>query len=309
VKSRRFGKGTIHHGAGLEQVLTSLRVEPDVRVEGGAKFPCAAAGGGKVSIGDRGGIVFQHRRLPDREIYFIANTSTTPVDFPVSFRCAGRKPSFWNADTGRITMAAAFTQTNGRTHIPLHLAPSESTFVVFGEMIGAEVAGAAASNKPASETIATLEGPWTVSFNGQGAPAETVFETLGDWAAHPDDAIRHYSGTAIYQKSFTLPEPVRGTRTVLALGKVADIATIEVNGRTAGTAWTTPWAIDITAAVRSGENTIRIHVTNSWHNRLVDDAKRPENERQSYVSQPYRDAGSVLRPGGLLGPVLIKRVR
>ncbi|MCU0779366.1 MAG: hypothetical protein MUF86_17095, partial [Akkermansiaceae bacterium] len=290
IKSHKAGRGAVHDGVELGRVLADLGVHPDVMVTSAVTNPllCAAAGAGKIGLGKQGGIIFKHRTAPGQEIYFLANTSGDPVAFTASLRAAGCQPELWNADTATTAKAAAFTQRDGRTLVPLRLAPSESIFLVFGDPVSPDAAGTATANTPEFETIATLNGPWTVRFAGPGAPAETVFETLTDWAKHPDDAIRHHSGTAVYETSVTLAEPAKGRRTVLELGEVGVIATVVVNGREAGTAWTTPWQMDISDFVAAGKNSVQIRVANTWNNRLVGDAARPVEQRLSYASQPYR---------------------
>lgn len=307
VKNRGFGKGAIHDGVGLDQVLAGLGVAPDVRVEGAPKLVCAAAGGGRIGIGGRGGIVFHHRSAADCEIYFLANTGKDSASFTASLRGGGRKPELWDAISGRIA-DAAFTQQGGRTLVPLRLGPAESIFIVFAEPIATDAANTALSNTPAFETVATPGGPWTVRFDGLGAPAETAFDSLTDWSLHPDKAIRHYSGTGVYETGFTLAGAAAGRRTLIDLGEVGVIATVQVNGREAGTVWTAPWRIDISSLVKAGDNTLHIKVANTWHNRMVADEGLPKPQRQTHVSQPYRfGPDEPLQHSGLLGPVRILR--
>jgi hypothetical protein len=286
-----------------------VNVTRDVELIDGGELVCAAAGAGGIGVRDQGGIVFKHRSTPDCELYFLGNTSNKPADFTASLRVAGRRPTLWNAVTGGISDAAAFTQQDGRTLIPLHLEASESVFVVFRESIESNAKGEADSNRPNYAIVATLDGPWAVRFNGQGVAKELVFDTLTDWAMHPSDAIKHYAGTAEYGIRFTLPKPAEDKRTVLELGEVAVIATVVVNGKEAGTIWTTPWEIDITPFVKPGQNDLSVRVANTWNNRLVADAARPPDQRQSYVSQPYRfKPDDPLHKGGLLGPVILKQL-
>ncbi len=305
---RKFGQGTVYDGVSLEQVLAEVGVGRDVAIEGESNLPCSASDPERIGLGERGGIVFKHRSAPGGEVYFLANTSDRPVEFTASLRVAGRQPELWNADTGRIVPAAAFRQQGGRTVLPLRLAPTESLFVVFGSSIPADATGPAVSNTPAHVVAAALDGPWRVRFQGQGAPADIQFASLTDWAEHPDDAIKHYSGTAVYETSFTLATAGRNQRTVLELGNVGVIATVVVNGREAGTVWAPPWQADISPLVTAGTNSLQIRVANTWNNRLVADSTRPEGQRQSYVSQAYVfPARSPLLQGGLLGPVRVIR--
>lgn len=219
---------------------------------------------------------------------------------------SGRKPELWNADSSDITVVSNFTQRDGRTEIPLRLNAAESIFVVFGAKIASTASAHAIPTEYAVQT--TLNGPWTVNFEGQGAPKEITFPTLTDWSTHPDAAIRGYSGTARYASRFTLGQVTKNQRTVLSLGEVAVIATVFINGKEAGIAWTTPWEINISDFVKAGENTLEIRVANQWHNRLVTDAALPPDQRYTHSSEAYKAPGKdPFRKSGLLGPVHIKQ--
>jgi hypothetical protein len=309
TKRRSFGKGTVYQGVALGEVLSDLGLAPDFLVEDNPQLRWATAGTSgnqAVGIGEAGGILFTHRAAADHDAYFLSNTGDETATFTASLRTSGRQPELWDAATGMTHPATAYTQQDGRTRIPLSLAPSESVFIVFTSPIAPDASGTAGTNHPARETLASLNGPWTVRFNGQGAPAETTFDTLTDWSQHPDPAIRHYAGTAIYQSSFDLTEIPQDRNITLALGEAGVIAKVIVNGSEAGTAWCEPWETAIGSHLKSGTNTLEIHVTNTWNNRLVADAGLPAADRQSYISE-----GNLFRPkdpllkSGLTGPVVI----
>jgi hypothetical protein len=98
---------------------------------------------------------------------------------------------------------------------------------------------------------------------------------------------------------------------------VHDIAHVYLNGHDLGTVWTSPWEVDITNFLKSGENALIIEVTNCWANRLIGDASlAPESRFSSsnvrLVSKRgnYREfeayaADDPLMPSGLIGPVKI----
>jgi hypothetical protein len=307
VKQRSFGKGVIYDGVSLGEVFSKLGLKPDVRVEDHPSLPCAVAHAKGMGIGKNGGIVFKHRGSPEREIYFLSNTSNQAVNFTASLRISGRQPWLWNTVAGTITKAEAFTQHEGRTRIPLQLAAGENIYVVFEEPIASEASGMKRSNAPELETLVAIEGPWIVRFDGQGAPAETIFPALIDWTKHNDATIRHYAGSAVYETKFTLGEtPSRKKPLFLDLGEAAIMAAVTVNGREVGTLWCPPWKIDVGGFVHAGENSLQIRVVNTWHNRLVADAGKPENERLSHISQPYRvKPETPPATSGLLGPVRV----
>jgi hypothetical protein len=72
-----------------------------------------------------------HRRTEDADIYFVANPKYEAVDTICSFRVDGRRPEFWDPDTGKQCKAAVYTQANGITKLPIHFEQAGSVFVVF----------------------------------------------------------------------------------------------------------------------------------------------------------------------------------
>lgn len=154
----------------------------------------------------------------------------------------------------------------------------------------------------------SLQGPWEVQFDPAfGGPAGPVrFDSLQDWSANTDTAIRYYSGTAEYIKSFDWRNAgkVRGP-VWLELGKVANIAAVRLNGVDCGVAWTPPYRVEVTKALKRGANELRISVTNTWANRLTGDRRLPEGQRITRTTAPDHLDGGLL-PAGLLGPVRIE---
>jgi hypothetical protein len=92
----------------------------------------------------------------------------------------------------------------------------------------------------------------------------------------------------------------------LNVGKVANIAEVFVNGVNCGIAWTAPYRVDITKALKQGNNQLKIEVTNTWANRIMGDQRLPEDKRITKTNAPYRLEGKPLLEAGLLGPVVIE---
>jgi hypothetical protein len=91
---------------------------------------------------------------------------------------------------------------------------------------------------------------------------ETPF-ALEAWTKTP---LANFSGTAIYEKSFNLPDSYRDKKLVLDLGRVSSVAEVYVNGRQAGTLVWSPYKLDITEFVKPGENRLKIRLTNTEAN-------------------------------------------
>jgi hypothetical protein len=129
-------------------------------------------------------------------------------------------------------------------------------------------------------------------------------QQLFDWSQHADDQIRYFSGHVRYTTTFKYKERVKG-RVVLQLPKVKDIAHIWVNGHDCGIAWTAPYEVDITKALKKGKNTLEIEVVNTWHNALrgADQGKAPYDG--IWTNAQYRTPGDALLPAGLLKDPII----
>jgi hypothetical protein len=157
--------------------------------------------------------------------------------------------------------------------------------------------------------VATLAGPWEISFDPRwGGPEKIVFEQLEDWTHRPEEGIRYYSGAATYSKQFDLPAAALRPRSglFLDLGKVKNVARVRLNGRDLGVVWTAPWRVDISRAAKARANHLAIEVVNLWPNRLIGDAKLPPDRRRTTTNVvKFSQPGSSPLPSGLLGPVTI----
>lgn len=162
-----------------------------------------------------------------------------------------------------------------------------------------------------------VNGPWQVGFPAQmDVPQQATFERLMSWTEHPQAAVRYFSGTATYQRSFELSADRLGTdrNVLLDLGQVESLAEVLVNGRNLGVFWKPPFVVDITGLAQPGTNTLEVRVTNAWLNRLIGDKQHPQGFPDAGPLQfkPYLAAdisnrlGNQPIPAGLLGPVRIR---
>ena len=255
----------------------------------------------------RGDFAWNHRMAPGVDIYFIANQKDKGEGVVVSLRAVGRVPEIWNPETGEIRQAGQWTIKNGRTELPLHLEAGESTFIVLQTQTK-QTENTKGINRVEITTVQTLPENWSVQFDPAfGGPKQAVqFTTLTDWTTNTDPAVKYYSGTAVYSTDVELKKAKKGERICLDLGRVEKIAEITVNGVSCGVAWTAPYRVEISKALKPGKNRIEIAVSNTWINRLIGDSKLPENQRITYTYNPlYRLEDKKITPSGLIGPVRI----
>jgi hypothetical protein len=253
-------------------------------------------------------LAFVHRALPDGDIYWVVNRNARRETLEASFRVTGKAPELWHAETGSVE-PASYLIANGRTIVPLRLAPDDAVFVVFRK---AAAAPARALPDPVESELLTVAGPWQVAFQpGRGAPATARFDALGSWSENADPGIKYFSGTATYKASFDVPAHwfVSGARLWFDLGDVKNLAEVKVNGAPLGTVWKAPFRVDATEALKPGPNTIEIKVANLWVNRLIGDKQPGVPRTYTYTAVEFYKADSPLLPSGLLGPVRIVGVK
>ena len=291
VVQHRFGKGRVFWGMPVEKTLATMNLPPDFTA---------------TSNDANAEVRFIHRRDRAADIYFVANQRGGVLDIEAGFRVCGMQPEVWDPVTGQTRNAVAFRQAVGRTFVPLHLDRAGSVFVVFRTPIAGDAAGKAKDNDPAFQEVMTLKGPWTVAFApGWGAPEAVAFTELWDWSKRPEDGIKYYSGTAVYRTKFDW-NATRFGAARLDLGVVAVIAEVRVNGVDCGIAWTGPYRVDISKALKQGRNELEVRVANTWANRLIGDEHLDASARSTWTSYHSFTKDSPLVRSGLLGPVTIQ---
>jgi hypothetical protein len=78
-----------------------------------------------------------------------------------------------------------------------------------------------------------------------------------------------------------------------------------VNGQSLGIVWKTPFRVNVTEALKEGENTLEIKVINLWVNRLIGDQQPDAGEKITYTTMRFYRADAPLLPSGLMGPVVL----
>jgi hypothetical protein len=272
---------------------------------------------------------YTHRRAGELDIYFVSNRTDKRIETVGQFRVSGAFPQRWDPLSGNIFTLPEYHDDEEFTSIPLQFDACQSYFIVFEH--GLDLSGAGrirAGNFPEKKKIKTIEGPWRVSFDpAWGGPSSVIFENLVDWTTRPEEGIRYYSGRAVYHNTFDLP--AAGTvhdslLYYLELGEVNHMARVTLNGRILGIVWTTPRRVDITRAIQKAGNELEIEVVNLWPNRLIGDARFPDDgikdgqwpawlkegqrrnsKRLTFTTyQAYRASDPLIK-SGLIGPVII----
>ena len=328
-----YGNGVIWWGQELINPHRGIHGDPDslsLYPEYSLTEKLLADNGFKPDFKASGSIRYTHKTTSDREIYFISNRTGNEVADTCHFRDGHKTAQLWDAVTGKIRLLPDILFRDGITGIPVKLAPYQSFFIVFYKSdINNKNRLSEEKNFPGKSLLMTLDGSWSVAFDTLwGGPSKIEFEKLTDWSLRPEDGIKHYSGKAVYEKTFSLPEPEKSHKKSeiwLNLGNVKNIAKVKLNNRDLGIVWTSPWEVNISDALRQTNNHLEITVINLWINRLIGDESEPwdgvENgkwpewlingtkrptKRYTFTTHRYYTKGDPLAESGLIGPVRIE---
>ena len=289
------------------------------------------------------GIAYAHRVDDAYNIYFLANQTNKTQQFSAKFRNADTVAVLYHPVENTYSWTHT---ANNKTSIDICLAPYESVFIIFGTRLNcialtlvkesygrAELQNAPINAKDLTDIsqedslrvtncsqagnnsfpgreqniprLGTNTLLWDVSFRESGLMLKG--QQLFDWSQHEDDRIRYFSGHARYTTTWKLKkDEVPQGRACLSFPNVKDIAHVWINGKDCGIAWTAPYEVEITGALKKGKNTIEIEVVNTWHNALrgADQGKAPYEG--IWTNAKYRTKGDALLPAGLIAQPEIK---
>ncbi|BAU55722.1 glycosyl hydrolase [Mucilaginibacter gotjawali] len=322
ITTRRYGLGRIIFGGELDKQINDLY--PEYELTAGILKQMHVL----TDFGSDKPVRYTHRTSPGWDIYFVANKTSDPEKTEAVFRSVKGAPELWDPITGETRKLPQFKVKGSQTTIPLQFDAYQSYFIVFHSG-GAAKPSANKDNFPVLNKIETLNGSWQVSFDPKkGGPAKTTFNELADWTKSPVEGVKYYSGIAVYRKDFTLPGNVSIThgKIYLDLGDIKNLARVKLNGKDLGVIWTAPWHVDISSALKHGNNQLEIEVANLWVNRLIGDEKLPDDGikddkwpdwlikglprpsgRITFSSfHPYNQ-NSPLFKSGLMGPVTLQQ--
>lgn len=356
VRSHAVGVGRVVWGLTWDEVFAELGCPPDVRLPEQ--------------------LAYLHRRTDDRDVYFVSNQSDEVVDALCGFRVDAGRAELWDPETGAVLELPSVRDDDLGTAVPLRLDPGEAFFVVFPRRSGNAVGAVLRDGVPvpirivgdpdggrhldarhpgvyavpgrsgprevvvsdADLVTVELTGPWTVRLPAPDDDVEVRLDTLIPLNEHEALEARHAAGQITYQHEFVVPEQPGDAALLLDLGDVREIAEVTLNGTTVGLRWHPPFTVDVSGVLRAGPNKLTVTVTTTWVNRLIADAREPDDVewadfngvpgvtvarwpdwllhdeprptgRRTFTTWRHYRGDEPLRPAGLIGPVRLRRGR
>ena len=336
--SRTFGKGRIVWGKPLAELLAEVGVKPDfesARPEAKCAWIHRRAGDSDIYFVSNQSKSSQlvpctfrvSGKLPELWHPDSGKTEAAPAfiekdgrtTVPIAFDPAGSVFVIFRKPVGEVEAVVSATSNGSAPAVKdLEMPAMELVRAADGALLaGVTQAGDFEAKTQSGKTLKAhvdklpepqkIEGPWALKFPPKwGAPDQVTLEKLISWADHPEEGVKHFSGTATYQKEFAWQKGSAQSKYYLDLGSVKELAQVILNGKDLGVLWKPPFRVDITDALKPGKNTLEVRVTNLWPNRLIGDAALPKEKRLTWSTfEPYTPADPLL-PSGLLGPVNIQ---
>jgi len=204
--------------------------------------------------------------------YFIANLTPNDIQTVEPLAVDFKDAVWFNPLNGDITPASF-----GTDGIAIHLRSGESMILqTYNEPLAQDNSRRKTEDKACHIETKTLPGPWTLSFTEEAPKVNKTF-TLAKpqtWDTLDDDSAKVTMGTGVYTTHLRLSKNEAKAHWTIDLGDVRESARVYINGQFIGCAWSVPFVLDCKNTLKTGDNVIRIEVTNLPANRIADYDRR-----------------------------------
>jgi hypothetical protein len=228
------------------------------------------------------GLRWKARQLDDGMLFFLSNFEAAGT-FEAKLRVTGKVPELFNPVTGEIRKIARYKAEKDGTRICFHVNDSsDSFFVIFREnQQTASVVKVQTEGKDVGPGDLALyydvKNSLTAESGSKGVYTLTLSDgtekmvridkdseslpVSGAWTS----ANKDEQGFSVFKEiTFTVPAGFgKGRKVMLDLGNVEVMAKATLNGKEFETLWMPPFALDVTDAVKTGDNQLTVLVTST----------------------------------------------
>ncbi|MCF2499526.1 glycosyl hydrolase [Dyadobacter chenhuakuii] len=288
----------------FENELVMLKKEKNVRISNDIEKELVASGALRESFADNGLTFIRKKTQDNKRLYFVSNLADHFKEGWIKVSNVGGLEKFDALDENATWKPVP---RNGDA-IYLKLLPGQSCFL----RETAKNTGTGKAN--IADKQFEIKGNWNLKFlkGRPSIPTSANLNELKTWTSLPDSAV-FFSGTARYEIHFDCPDNLMKTDAkILDLGDVREVATVKLNGKPIGTAWSIPFQLGFTDKLKSKDNVLEIEVTNLSANYMrLRDTQKPDWKKFhdiNIVDITYKKFDATKwepMPSGLLGPVKI----
>jgi hypothetical protein len=199
--------------------------------------------------------------------YFIANLSPNDVCSYVALPINYEEAIWYNPLNGECNSVKTKDQ-----QILINLRSGESMILqTFNEKGHFDLTPRLQDEEKVPAQTFSLNGKWTLSFVDEAPKVGKNYqlEKLQTWETL-DDKTRVTMGTGIYTTHLNLKKKdlLNAKAWTIDLGDVRESARVYINNEFIGCAWSVPYVLNCSNALKEGDNQIRIEVTNLPANRI-----------------------------------------
>ena len=306
IKEHPYGKGKVVWPRPLDEVLRELRVPPDFEQLSSLSGSPLRRIHRRINGADFYFVADSNAQAQTADCLFRVTGQQPELWYPESGRI--EKAAIWHEQKEGTTLSLKFNPTgsmfvvfreSSKGQDPVlslaHDGKIDNQFPLAQTTTGqlevvADVPGVYEAKTASGKTLRAeidnmpkpfvLQGPWELQFPSRmGAPDHVILPQLISWTMHTNPGVKYFSGTVAYTKRFELPAGFlsNNSRANLDLGNVRVMARVELNGQDLGVLWRPPFTVDVTKALKTGDNQLEVDVVNLWPNRLIGDEQLPED--------------------------------
>ncbi len=241
------GKGMFLSGSDIEYLLDYAGVKGETLVDKGLHFI--------------------RRNHDDGKVYYIVNRGEKYISEWVPLQTDLVSTVLFNPMSGQTGVAFTRVNEKGQNEVFLQLMPGEACLL---KLYDININAATYPYLDEDEQEVEIKGTWTVDFieGGPELPAGKSIDDPLPWTDLEGEAVKNFSGTASYTIDFEKPG-IDADIWILDPGKVAESATILLNGDKIGTVFADPYRIQIPDELLKEVNTLEIRVSNLMANRIA----------------------------------------
>ena len=320
--------------AARRKQLNNILQQFDFRKAGNSDVEMAVVGKGNIIIGNDidqlmshagirresmvdSGLHFTRRRQYGSTTYFIVNTSKKPVNNWIPISESVKSAILFDPMRKQNGRAAVRQNKTGKTDVYLQLAPGGSCIL---RTMNTPVKAPLYRYVTSAAQPEQIKGTWSVHFidGGPELPAPVETNELDSWTRFGGEAVKKFSGTALYRISFRKPEGNVGGW-LLDLGQVCESAHVRLNTKDIATLINAPYQVMIDKDLLQENNVLEIKVSNLMANRIADlDRRKVEWKKFYNINFPSRERENrgenglfvashwLSRDSGLIGPVTLE---
>lgn len=228
------------------------------------------------------GIRWKVRQLDDGEMFFLSNFLATGT-FEATLRVSGKAPELFNPVSGQITKLARYKADKNGTRITIDVKDkSDSCFIIFRDKQSQpSVVKAQQGGKDITPADLKLFYDDNGKLIAETANAGTYNLTMSDGTKRSltvkkssDNLVINgpWKTTKTFQQGFSVQQETtfnvpsgfgKDQRVYLDLGDVEVMAKVTLNGKSYDTLWMPPFTLDVTDAVKGGNNKLQVVVTST----------------------------------------------